>query len=401
MFLDIFIALILGVGTGFITGLTPGLHINLVSLLVLSFSPFLLQITSPIVLGVYIIAMAITHTFLDALPSIYLGAPDEAQALNVLPGHRLLMRGEGHNAVLCTVIGAVGVIIIGILLFPLFIVLMKWLAAPVAGVVGYLLILLMIYMIWREKSKKLKALTLFLLSGALGLLVFSIPTLEQPLFPLLSGLFGFSILLISLAQKSVIPTQKLDQPLNLSNKNLVKSVSGATGMGFIAAFLPGFGSSQAAIIATNVVGDIGDEGFLTLVGGINTANMLISIATAYALEKSRNGAILVVNKLLESISLQAMLIFIAVALVAAGAAALLAINISKIFAKVIVKVKYSYIVWSIILFIALLTLYFDGFLGLIILATATALGLISSIWGIGRNHLMGCLLVPVILYFIL
>ncbi len=401
MFLDILIALILGIGTGIITGLTPGLHINLVSLLVLSFSPFLLQITSPIVLGVYIIAMAITHTFLDALPSIYLGAPDEAQALNVLPGHRLLMRGEGHNAVLCTVIGAVGVIILGILFFPLFILLMKWLSAPVTGMVGYLLILLMVYMIWREKNKKLEALTLFLLSGALGLLVFSIPTLKQPLFPLLSGLFGFSILLISLLQKSVIPKQKLDQPLQLSKKNLTKAVSGATGMGFIAAFLPGFGSSQAAIVATNVVGDIGDEGFLTLVGGINTANMLISIAAAYILDKSRNGAILVVNKLLEGMSFETMLIFLAVSVVAAGAAALLTINISKIFAKIIVKVKYSYIVWGIIIFITLLAAYFDGFLGIIILATATALGLISSVWGIGKNHLMGCLLVPVILYFIL
>src|SRR3989338_1983241 len=235
---DFLIALLLGIFTGIITGLTPGLHINLVSLLVLSFSPFLLQLTSPIVLGVYIIAMAITHTFLDALPSIYLGAPDEAQALNVLPGHRLLMRGEGHNAVLCTVIGVLGVIILGILFFPLFIFLMKWLAEPVTGIVGYLLIIIVIYMIWREKDKKLEALTLFLLS---------------------SGLFGFSILLISLLQKSIIPKQKLNQPLNLSKKNLVKSVSGATGMGFIAAFLPGFGSSQAAIIATNVVGDIGDR----------------------------------------------------------------------------------------------------------------------------------------------
>lgn len=401
MFWEILIAMVLGVASGIITGLTPGLHINLVSVLVLSFSPFLLQMTSPIVLGVYIIAMAITHTFLDALPSIYLGAPDEAQALNVLPGHRLLMKGEGHNAVLCTVIGALGTIIIGILFFPVFILLMKWLAEPVTAIVGYLLIIIVAYMIWREKEKKLKALTLFLLSGVLGLLVFAIPTLEQPLFPLLSGLFGFSILLISLLQKSIIPKQKLNQPLQLSKKNLTKAVSGATGMGFIAAFLPGFGSSQAAIIATNVVGDIGDEGFLTLVGGINTANMLISIAAAYILNKSRNGAILVVNKLLDGMSFETMLIFIAVSLVAAGAAALLTINISKIFAKVIVKVKYSYIVWGIIIFIALLTAYFDGFIGLMILATATALGLISSVWGIGKNHLMGCLLIPVILYFVL
>ena len=89
-FIEIVIALVLGVGTGIITGLAPGIHVNLVSLLILSSAAFLLQITTPAALGTFIISLAITHTFLDALPSIYLGAPDEAQALNVLPGHRLL-----------------------------------------------------------------------------------------------------------------------------------------------------------------------------------------------------------------------------------------------------------------------------------------------------------------------
>jgi len=401
MFLDIVIALILGVGTGIITGLTPGLHINLVSVLVLSFSPFLLQITSPIVLGVYIIAMAITHTFLDALPSIYLGAPDEAQALNVLPGHRLLQRGEGHNAVTYTVIGALGSLLLGAALFPLFILSMAWLQPYVQGIIGYLLVLIMGYMIGKDKAKWKQSLVLFLLSGCLGLLVFSIPTLKQPLFPLLSGLFGFSILLVSLMEKSIIPPQDTAKPLTLSRKNLVKSVSAASGMGFIAAFLPGFGSSQAAIIATTVVGDIGDEGFLTLVGGINTANMLISIATAYILNKSRNGAILVVNELLEGIGFEEMILFVAVAVIAGGAAALLTLSLSKVFARMIVKVNYTYITSGIIIFITLLAIYFDGMIGLVILATATAIGLLASSWGVGKNHLMGCLIVPVILYFVL
>ena len=39
---------------------------------------------------------------------------------------------------------------------------------------------------------------------------------------------------------------------------MIKSVSAASGVGFIAAFLPGFGSSQAAIVATNIVGDVGE-----------------------------------------------------------------------------------------------------------------------------------------------
>ncbi len=401
MLFDAFIALGFGIASGVFTGLTPGIHVNLVSIMVLTLSPLLLQFTSPIVLGVYIISLAITHTFLDTLPSIYLGAPDEAQALNVLPGHRLLMKGEGHNAVIYNIIGALGSVTLSVLLFPLFIIGMRFLSPIVSTIIGYLLIGIMAYMILREKDQKIKALTLFLLSGSLGLLVFSIPGLKQPLFPLLSGLFGFSLLLLSLAQKTKIPAQDFSKPLTLSTRNAAKSISAATGMGFIAAFLPGFGSSQAAIVATNVVGDIGDEGFLSMVAGINTSNMLISIATAYALDKSRNGAILVVNELLQSFTMEAMLVFIGVSLAAAGIATILTIRLSKTFARWIVRVNYAALVWGIIVFVALLAFYFDGLLGLLILATSTGIGLLASAWGVPKNHLMGCLVLPVILYFVL
>lgn len=401
MYGQIVLALFLGIFSGIFTGLAPGIHVNLVSLLVLSFSAFLLQFTSPIVLCVYIITLAIVHTFLDALPSIYLGAPDEGQALNVLPGHRLLLRGEGHSAVVYTVIGALGCLLLGVLFFPFFIWSMAFLAASVQQIIGYLLILIVGYMIFREKRKRLKNLLAFLLAGCLGLLVFSISSLHQPLFPLLSGLFGFSILLMSLLQKSFIPVQKEKQTLTISTKNTVKAISAGTGVGFIAAFLPGFGSSQAAILATNIVGDIGDEGFLVLVGGINTANMLISIATAYALDKARNGAIVIVNELMGVVDFKAMLLFIGVALVAGAVGAILTLLFSKVFSRVIVKVNYTYMIWSIIVFITLLTFYFDGFLGLLILSTSTAIGLMASVWGVGKNHLMGCLVLPVILYFVM
>ena len=241
----------------------------------------------------------------------------------------------------------------------------------------------------------------FLWSGTLGLIVFSIPNLRQPLFPLLSGLFGFSLLIVSLLQKSVIPKQDFTKPLTISKKNVFKSVSAASGVGFVAAFLPGFGSSQAAIVATNIVGDIGDEGFLSLVGGINTANMLISIATAYTLDKARNGAIVAVKELMGGISMQQMMVFLGAALCAGGIAAILAIILSKVFARLIVKVNYAKIVMGIIIFITILTIYFDGLVGLGILITATAIGLVTASWKIGKNHLMGCLILPVILYFLL
>ncbi len=186
-FMEITVALFLGVLIGIFTGLTPGIHVNLVSLLVLSSSGILLTITTPVTLGVFIISLAITHTFLDAIPSIYLGAPDEAQALNVLPGHRLLKKGEGHNAVVYTLIGSMGCVLLGILLFPLFIISMEKMYPLVKDSIGYILIATMAYMIMKDKGKRLKSLALFLLSGCLGLLVMEgIPNLKQPLFPLLS-----------------------------------------------------------------------------------------------------------------------------------------------------------------------------------------------------------------------
>ncbi|MBI2581951.1 hypothetical protein HYV87_02360, partial [Candidatus Woesearchaeota archaeon] len=81
-----------------------------------------------------------------------------------------------------------------------------------------------------------------------------------------------------------------------------------------------------------------------------------------------------VNELMGSVGFQEMLLFIGVALVAGGAAALLTIYFSKLFAKYIVKVNYTKLLLGIIIFITLLVLYFDGFIGLTILLTATAIG---------------------------
>ena len=105
MFYDVILAVLIGCLAGCITGLIPGIHVNLISMLLISMSGYLLGMTDPISLAVFIISMAITHTFLDSIPSVFLGAPDADMALGVLPGHRLLLEGKGYEAVKLTVIG--------------------------------------------------------------------------------------------------------------------------------------------------------------------------------------------------------------------------------------------------------------------------------------------------------
>ncbi len=401
MFLSLLIPLILGILSGIFTGLVPGIHVNLVTVLLISLSPIFLTFTSALHLGVYIIALAITHTFLDTLPTVYLGAPDESKVLSALPAHRMLLKGEAHNAVVYTIIGSFGSLVLGTIFIPLFIYGMLALDPLLGNGVGYLLIMVMCILLLREPKDRLKCLAIFLLAGALGTIVLNIPTLHQPLFGLFSGMFGLSLLIVSLFETSHIPPQDFDKPVTISNKDSTQAITTATGMGFIAAFLPGFGSSQAATFATMFSRKISEEGFLTLVGGINTANVLISIAAIYAIEKARNGAIVGVQQLLNLVTFPQMILFICVALVSGAAGTILTLKFSRLFARYIVKVDYPSLIKKIIIFIVFLAICFDGFMGVIILATATALGLMAHHWQVAKSYLMGCLVIPVILYFIL
>jgi len=108
MFIEILFAILIGLFFGIITGLIPGIHINLVSIILLSLSPILLNYTNPLVLCVFIIAMSVNHSFLDFVPSVFLGAPDADTALSILPGHKLLLEGKAYEAVKLTVMGSLG-----------------------------------------------------------------------------------------------------------------------------------------------------------------------------------------------------------------------------------------------------------------------------------------------------
>ncbi|MEM7821789.1 MAG: tripartite tricarboxylate transporter permease, partial [Candidatus Aenigmatarchaeota archaeon] len=99
MILETILFSLLGVLIGIPLGLLPGMHINNILPLILSFS-FLFASYN---LTVLIVSIAITQIFISFIPSIFLGAPDENTALSVLPGHRLLFEGKGYEAIKLTV----------------------------------------------------------------------------------------------------------------------------------------------------------------------------------------------------------------------------------------------------------------------------------------------------------
>jgi len=400
MFLDIIIAILVGCFFGIFTGLIPGVHINLVSLLVVTFSPVLLQYSSPLVLAILIISTAVTHTFLDTIPSIFLGAPDDDTALSVLPGHRLLLQGNGFEAVMLTVIGSIGSLILAVVLVPVIIPLVSIGYPLIKNFIGFILIFASCFLIFHERSSKFWAFIVFLLSGCLGIGVLNLSVLKEPLFPLLSGLFGTSMLLLSVKDNVRIPKQKFSG-IEFDKKIGVKALASSVFAGGICSFMPGLGPAQAAILGSQFTKNLGDKGFLVLVGGLSTINMVLSFVALYVLGKPRNGAIVAVSKIIESLGYNQLIIFLGCALVVGGIATFLAVFFSKIFSKVIVKVNYKALCLIIVLLIVVLAFFLCGILGLFILVVSTFVGMIPALKGIGRNHMMGVLILPVILYFVL
>jgi len=381
------------------TGLTPGLHINLVSLILLGISPVLLGYTNVIAVASFIIAMSITHTFTDFISATYLGVPSDDTAMAAMPAHRLLLQGMGHEAIRLATIGSLLCLILTIAIAPLLVFIVPFIFSSLKDYVGWILLAVIVFMILREENlgKKFWSFVVVVLSGILGLVVFGIPNLKDPLLPMLSGLFGVSVLLLSLSQKTVLPAQRLTETIKMRKRDTIKSLTSGVVSGSLVSIFPGLGPAQAAVISGQFFKRTDTYSYLVLVGGINTVSMILSLVTLFTIEKARNGSIIVVQQLVQNIDLNMLILFFSVALIAGGIATFLTMYTSRIFSRVMNKVNYSFLSMAIISLVGLMVLYFSGFLGFLILIVATAIGIIPNVTDISRSSSMACLLVPIIL----
>lgn len=205
--------ILIGVLLGTITGLTPGLHVNTVLVLLMSATPFIPDYLTVKEVVAFIVGMSVTHTFVDFIPAVLIGAPKEDSVLSVLPGHRMLMDGRGYEALRLTVLGGVGSILVATAVLPMALLVLPLVYANIRGVLPYILLIILAYMIATEKSKKRMtyACLLIICSGTLGLIILDHLSLSgmDALFPTLTGLFGLSTLVVSMKSSGEVPEQSL------------------------------------------------------------------------------------------------------------------------------------------------------------------------------------------------
>jgi len=395
MLIEIIIFLFLGIFAGIFTGLAPGIHINLVGAVLVSTSLSLFTSLNPTYLVVFIVAMAITHSFVDFVPSIFLGCPDAETSLSVLPGHKMLREGKGYEAVMLVNYGAIlGIFVLIVIFIPAIFIIPK-IYGFVEKIIPHLLVLMLIFMVFSEKEKFPAALVLFV-SGALGLIVLNFDSLNEPLLPLLTGLFGASTLILSINAKIKIPKQEITKP----EEKLMMPLFGSVMASIFCGFLPGLGGGQAAVMG-NLISKSGKKGFLILLGATNVLVMGFSFIALYVISKTRTGAAAAVQELIGIPNFNLMILVMSVILISGVASFFITEKFARIFSSEIGKINYSKLSFFALLFISSVVLIFSGILGFVVFIISTLTGIYCISFGVRRTNMMGCLLIPTIFLYLL
>jgi len=471
--LALMIFVMFGVLLGTFTGLTPGIHVNTVLSILLLFLPTFIfhagavYSQSPLTLiAIFVVAMSIAHTFLDIIPSIYLGAPDEGTALAVLPTHRMMHKGLANDAIYHSALGSMLALIISVILLIPARAIMGTpinLYAKIRPYLGYVILSIALIMIAEEglkakrtcanegheiisvfakngKGKHCKILgnalklvifasMLFMLSGLLGVILLYmgfggyatgfLPIGGSVLFPIFTGMFGFSSMLWSLITMAEIPEQ-IGDIKRLDKTSIIKGAIFGTLCGGMVGWLPGVSSG----VATAIVGSAMSAGekngcgmaetrlkndrlYILSLSGVNTSNTFFALVALFVILRGRTGAMVFVKELLDitpwyniSAPPQLFLYLLLAAIISGIISYPLTIIIGRKIAEVYTRVNYRRLTLCIIVAVSVLIFLFTGVWGMLIAAVSTAIGMLPPRLGVKRVHLMGVLMVPIILYFL-
>lgn len=535
----------MGTSLGVITGLTPGIHVNLVAATFLTMQSQLLAFVSLLcgwaqpssedillLISCIIFANAVSHTFLDYIPSVFLGAPDTDTALSVLPGHRMLLKGKGYEAILLSAFGSlVALSFFFCLLFPVRIIMgspfnvynkLSWSIPFILVTVVSLLIVseqtrlkkgrptlcstangllrdtrdlqrtedllgckvtglpqnfmgravvvggtvlkansrsatLLVGKdkirinfdspIHLERGKEIHvagviepspslgqalqtrawALSIFLISGVLGYVVLFTPLfainwypfpslVTDPssvgLFPLFTGLFGISTLLLSLSRNAGIPKQDIEvDEGDIYRGRAACALKGAMA-GCFAGWFPGISNATATVIA-KMLDNPGKKGtsekeFIVAVSAVNTSCCFFTLLALFVLLRARSG---VMNAIMTefgetlttwegvlNVPLELTILLLS-GIIAATAGFFLTRKLGRAFAKRCSELNYRRLVCAVACLLIGMIFFLSGLLGLLVALVATSLGLVPPLVGVKRVHLMGCLILPLMVLF--
>lgn len=398
---------LIGSFLGVIAGSIPGLHSNTFSALIVSTSAFLYLHFSPEDVLAMIISSAVAYTISNIIPTTFLGVPSEDTAIGVLPTHKMVLEGRGFEALSISCFSSFLSILISIPLFYTAILVgknyefFKTITPFVLFFVAFLLIMSEeaeefegSLSAWRKRSY---AFLVFLVSGFLGYIslerseIAEINPAGSVLLPLLTGLFGAPVLIISIfARSSKIPKQEM----KLAFPEIPTAIKGSLA-GFFVSIFPGISSGVATVVSS--LGERSDKGYIIAMSSANTANAILCFFMLIAIEKTRSGS----ADALKTLNLIPSFSEIAILSLFSGIIALIStIAIGYIVATKIDSIDGRKLSLLVFILLTILVFILTGFFGLAVFFSSIPIGLSTQFLGVKRTNCMGCLILPVINWYL-
>ena len=418
--LTMLLYILLGIGASTLISMIPALHIynvmGLIIIAILSFGHFIPQEVVPYMF----MAMLVTYAVLNTLTAVFLSAPDESMIFVVMPGQKGLNLGRAYEISMLTGFGSLLGICLLVAITPLSFYVLPSLRQLMSPHMHWVLGLLTVYILMSEWPKSIErkppgwarffeawrslsaGLLTFALSGFLGIIVLNktlIPLRSsfQGLMPVFVGLFAIPAVILNIVSKQKIPKQHISKSIDVTPTVAMHStISGGLG-GLMAGLFPIMTAGMGGLIAGHATAQRDDRIFVMSQGVSKVVYYVGAFLFFFVPGKrmGKGGLVAMASPLFTIYSIQEYWLAIAAMLLAGGIAFIMLHFLSKFFAKIVHQINYQLI--SVVTLLLLVGVVFGltSWIGLFIMAVATAIGLLPVLFGSRRLNCLGVLLVPI------
>ncbi len=402
--------------------LVPSLHVyNIAGIFIL----FALRVENFIgadELAMLLLGMIVGYAMLNTISAIFLGAPDDSTVFIVLPGQKYLLMSRGYEAAVLTGIGALGGVVVLLVLSPfasnifgtLRTILLPHLHWILAVVITYMLMaewpkggdrgatgLARLWDAWKGLGA---GILTFLLAGILGLvLMYKSPVpLEmsfQNLLPAFMGLFAVPWVLDNILSGTEIPKQHITNSFDAPPSMIARGVfSGALG-GLFAAFFPVVTGGIGGYLAGHATAQRDDRVFIISQGASKflyyVGAFWLFFLPAARITKGGMSGMLATIYTPQGTSLY--YVSVAMIVLCGVLSFFLLLGYARVAVWLVEKINYRYISFATLFVLIALVYFFTGLGGIAIMLVATPIGWLPVLWGSRRMNCLGVLLVPITL----
>ena len=402
--------------------LVPSLHVYNIAGIFILFALRVQNFIGADELAMLLLGMIVGYAMLNTISAIFLGAPDDSTVFIVLPGQKYLLMSRGYEAAVLTGIGALGGVVVLLVLSPFASTIFGTLRTILIPHLHWILAVIITYMLMAEWPKggdrgatglaRLwdawkglgAGILTFVLAGLLGLvLMYKSPVPVdmsfQNLLPAFVGLFAVPWVLENILSGTEIPKQHITNTFDAPPSMIARGVfSGALG-GLFAAFFPVVTGGVGGYLAGHATAQRDDRVFIISQGASKFlyyvgAFWLFFLPAARITKGGMSGMLATIYT-----PQGTNLYYVAVAMIAVCGVLsfFLLLGYARLAVWLVEKINYRYISFATLFVLIALVFGFTGLGGIAIMLVATPIGWLPVLWGSRRMNCLGVLLVPITL----